>query len=192
MPRRLSWALVANTAVTAAVLLNGFPSIASADTAAKAVRGNQAASPSWTGSWNTVDAAGNKILMKLSQKGSTATGTYSLCHGSIHATIVGKILKGTWSQSNNGHVAGQASRRTARSSSRSARTIGHSLGSTAEPGAAQRRSRGTGSGLNPETAASESPRVVQLLVRLTRPTTECPDEVVHQRGRASSAAMFGA
>lgn len=100
MPRRLSWALVANTAVTAAVLLNGFPSIASADTAAKAVRGNQAASPSWTGSWNTVDAAGNKILMKLSQKGSTATGTYSLCHGSIHATIVGKILKGTWSQSN--------------------------------------------------------------------------------------------
>ena len=53
-------------------------------------------SPSeWAGTWDS----GQWGEMKLTQNGSTVTGTYTWDEGKIEGTVSGNTLRGTWSES---------------------------------------------------------------------------------------------
>ena len=49
----------------------------------------------WAGTWDS----GQWGEMKLTQNGSTVTGTYTWDEGKIEGTVFGNMLRGTWSES---------------------------------------------------------------------------------------------
>src|SRR5688500_8111443 len=53
----------------------------------------------WTGRWADLSFGGE---FHLTQNGTSVTGTYSFCNGSITGTVTGNTLNGTWNQADPG------------------------------------------------------------------------------------------
>src|SRR5688500_468669 len=53
----------------------------------------------WTGRWADLSFGGE---FQLTQNGTSVTGTYSFCNGSITGTVTGNTLNGTWNQADPG------------------------------------------------------------------------------------------
>ncbi len=63
-----------------------------------------AAASTWTGTWSTSWTGGSNgtASMVLTQTGTTVTGNYDHKSGTIHGTVTGPTLAGTWTQSGDG------------------------------------------------------------------------------------------